>query len=98
LDVARTDAKHREEDAAGALLLDEPREIALVRHADVEVSIGCEDDAVDASLDELFLRDLVRERDSRRAVRRSARFEPRDCFMDAILVPAAGRRQHDTAR
>jgi hypothetical protein len=52
LDVAHAEPEHAQEHAALGLALDEAGEVTLVGHADVEIAIGAEDDAVAAVLDE----------------------------------------------
>ena len=63
--------EHREENALVALLLNQAYQLALACHADVEVSVGGKDHAVDAALDECLARDVVCELDAAGTVRRS---------------------------
>ena len=94
VEVARADAEHREEDSALALLLDESDERLVARHADVEVAVGREYDAVRAAGTEVLLRDAVCELDSLAAVRRASGFE--SVNRGDYLAPAvAGRRRQD---
>ena len=81
-----------------ALLFDQPRELVQARDADVEVAVGREDDAVDAALDEVLVRDLVGELDAGGAVGRSAGAAERRSRPGSRRAVAARRRQHDAAR
>src|SRR5207248_2285653 len=55
-------------------------------HADVEIAVGSEDDAVEAALDVVLLRYLVRQFDARSAVGRTAGLESVDGGGDGLLA------------
>jgi hypothetical protein len=54
LEIARSDAKEREEDAALRLVLNEPHEIVVARNAHVQIAVGGHDDAVRATFNEVL--------------------------------------------
>ena len=81
---------------SGATLLDEARELARARDADVEVAVGGEDDAVVAFAHEILLRDVVGELDPRAAGGRPACLETIDRVEDRGFVAPGRGRQHET--
>ena len=95
--VAGTDAEDREKHAALPLALDQPHQVVLIDHADVEVAVGGEDHAIDAALEELLARGLIREANARAAVGRAARLQLGDRPVDRFFLVAGGRRQHQAA-
>src|SRR4051812_33915591 len=91
LEVAHAEAEDGEEHAALAFLFDEPNQVALVRAAAVEVAVGAEDDAVDATGYEVAASDLVRELNALPAVGGAARIEPgKRAADDFFLVASRG--------
>ncbi len=98
VEVARAEAEHGEKDAAAPLLLDQADQLGVARHADVEVAVGGEDDAVRAAADEVLFGDAVGELYPRAAVGRAARLKPLD-RRDYFSLAVAGRRgQREPAR
>ncbi len=87
-----------QEDPGLLLLLDETDQVALPDHADVEVAVGRENDAVDAAFDELLLRDLVGEHEPLAAVGRSAGIKTFDRVVNPLPLTRRRRRQHEAAR
>src|SRR5262245_11542015 len=57
--VPRAYTKDGQKDAACALFLDETHELILVRDADVEITVGCQNDAIHAATGELISSDLI---------------------------------------
>ena len=59
LDVAGTEAEDGQEHPGLALVLDEADELAPARYTHVEITVGGQDDSIDAALHESFGGDLV---------------------------------------
>ena len=81
-----------------AFLFDQPDELALARDADVEITVGRQDDAVDAFLEERPAGDVVGQLDAGSAVGRAAGLQFSDRLLDLRLAAPGRRRQDETTR
>src|SRR5690606_23507641 len=86
LQVAHAESEHGEKRALLALLFDEPHHLRITGHADVEVAVGGEDDAIVAVADVVATRDIVREPDPGATRCRAPRLELIDCGKDTLLL------------
>ena len=96
LQVAFAEAEHREERAAGRLLLDQVHERLVAGHTHVQVAVGGEDHPVHTAGDEPFRRLLVGHVDTGAAMRGAARRECLDYRENLSLLIAAGGGQLHT--
>ena len=71
-DVARSKSKHRQEHVLGGLFFDHLDQVTVAGDSNVEITVGCQDDFVDAVVDKILLGKLVRQFDSGASVSRSA--------------------------
>ncbi|MNO71084.1 hypothetical protein D3C76_619870 [compost metagenome] len=92
--VVHAEAEGGQGNAAATLLRGHLLERIEVADTDVEVTVGGQQDAVDAVLDEAFLRHLVGHFDTRGAGSGTARAELVDGRTDLRLFTAGGRLQH----
>ena len=90
--------KHAQEDAALGLALDQPDQLVLAGHADVEVAVGGQDDAVRALLDEVLDRGVIGELEPRAAVGRAAGLEALERREDLGLLVAGRGGEHQARR
>ena len=94
--IALADAQDRQEDARLTLALDETLEFGLVGDADIEVAVGCENNAIDGALVEARFSEAIRIRDAGSTCRRTACSELFESMQDFALVRNFGRLKRDT--
>ena len=87
------DTQDREEDALGALALNEPLEFVRAGDAHIEIAVRSQNDPVDTLGVKIFLRQLIGILDAFRARRRAACAEPVDGGQDFGLVGNSRRPQ-----
>src|SRR5207245_525322 len=59
--VVGAESEHTEKNAGLRLFLDQPNQITLIGHANIEIAVGRENDTVHAAFDEIVRRDFVSE-------------------------------------
>ena len=93
-EVAASKSKHREEYAALALVFNKLFELLGIADAYVEITVGCDDDAVVAVSLEVRLCDLISLDDACLAVGRATRGQIVDSGKDDLLLVAGSSFKH----
>ena len=90
LDVSHPESEDSHVDAEAALLLHQLLHRLIVRNPDVEVAVGCQDDAVVATTDKILFSDFIGQRETCAAGGRATGIQTVNGFHDGLLPVARG--------